>query len=92
MGVLNVCDLCVRELGRIVKVHKEQRNQEEMKRLREEELKKKSKKLAKKDNKEASKKKSLVEGKQVCMCIPFLHENKIQCELKYIQAPISTHK
>ncbi|XP_045894223.1 hydrocephalus-inducing protein homolog [Micropterus dolomieu] len=54
----------LRELGRIVKVHKEQRNQEEMKRLREEELKKKSKKLAKKDNKEASKKKSLVEGKQ----------------------------
>lgn len=85
--------LCVRELERTVKEQEEKRQEQEMKRLREEELKKKSKKPGKKDTKEVSRRKSELEGKQVCICIPFQHSsmNKILCKPKYMQAPISTH-
>lgn len=78
--------LCVRELERTVKEQEENRLEQEMKRLREEELKKKkSKKPGKKDTKEESRRKSLLEGRQVCICIPFKHfsTNKIICETKY---------
>lgn len=86
--------LCVRELERTENKKKENRLEQGMKRLREEELKKKSKKPGKKDTKEESRRKSLLEGRQVCMCIPFKHFsiNKIICETKYIQVPISTQK
>lgn len=63
--------VCIRELERIVKEQEEKRQQEEMKRVRDEELKKfKTKNGGKKDNKDVSKKKNLLEGKQVCICIP----------------------
>lgn len=65
--------LCVRELERKKKEQEEKKHEEEMERLREEELKKKSKMGGKKDTKEVSRKKNLLEGKQVCICIPFQH-------------------
>lgn len=64
--------LSVRELERRAKEEERKRQEEALRRLQEEELKKKKGKKVARDTKEVLRKKSLMDGKQVCTCIPTL--------------------